>query len=35
MEDAVAAVDQTSPGIFDVKSSSADISLEGTPYNEW
>lgn len=35
MEDAVAAVDQTSPGIFDVKSSSGDVSLEGTPYNEW
>jgi general secretion pathway protein G len=34
-EDAVAAVDQTSPGIFDVKSSSDEISLEGTPYNEW
>ena len=35
MEDAVASVDQTSPGIFDVKSSSGDVSLEGTPYNEW
>ena len=35
MEDAVASVDQTSPGIFDVKSSSSDMSLEGTPYNEW
>ncbi len=35
MEDAVASVDQTSPGIFDVKSSSGDESLEGTPYNEW
>ena len=35
MEDAVAAVDQTSPGIFDVKSSSNEVSLEGTPYNEW
>lgn len=35
MEDAVAAVDQTSPGIFDVKSASGDVSLEGTPYNEW
>ncbi|MCC7341628.1 MAG: type II secretion system protein [Bryobacterales bacterium] len=35
MEDAVASVDQTSPGIFDVKSASGDISLEGTPYNEW
>lgn len=34
-EDAVAAVDQTSPGIFDVKSFSKDVSLEGTPYNEW
>ncbi|MCZ2157031.1 MAG: type II secretion system GspH family protein [Bryobacterales bacterium] len=35
MEDAVASVDQTSPGIFDVKSSSGDESLEGTPYNQW
>lgn len=35
MEDAVASVDQTSPGIFDVKSSSGDVSLEGTTYNEW
>lgn len=23
------------PGIYDVKSSSAEISLSGTPYNEW
>lgn len=34
-EDAVAAVDQTSPGIFDVKSSSKETSLEGTTYDEW
>jgi general secretion pathway protein G len=35
MEDAVSSVDQTEPGIFDVRSKSDRKSLEGTPYNEW
>jgi general secretion pathway protein G len=35
MEDAVTSVNQTEPGIFDVKSKSDRKSLEGTPYNEW
>lgn len=35
MEDAVTSVNQTEPGIFDVKSGSDKTSLEGTPYVEW
>lgn len=35
MEDAMNSIDQTEPGIFDVKSGSDRISLEGTPYSEW
>ena len=35
MEDAVTSVNQTEPGIFDVRSGSDKKSLEGTPYNEW
>ncbi len=35
MEDAMTSVNQTEPGIFDVKSKSARKSLEGSPYNEW
>ncbi|MCL6544576.1 MAG: prepilin-type N-terminal cleavage/methylation domain-containing protein [Bryobacteraceae bacterium] len=35
MEDAMASVNQTEPGIFDVRSGSDQISLEGTPYSEW
>jgi len=35
MEDALSMVDQTQPGIFDVRSSSDQISLEGTPYSQW
>lgn len=35
MEDAVTSVNQTEPGIFDVKSKSDKQSLEGTPYAEW
>lgn len=35
MEDAVSSVNQTEPGIFDVRSKSDKKSLEGTPYNEW
>jgi general secretion pathway protein G len=35
MEDAISSVDQTQPGIFDVRSGSDLKSLEGTPYSEW
>lgn len=35
MEDAMNSIDQTEPGIFDVKSGSDRMSLEGTPYSEW
>jgi general secretion pathway protein G len=37
MEDALNAVNQTEPGIFDVKSGSDKMSSEGTPYSgpEW
>lgn len=35
IEDAMQSVSQTEPGIFDVKSSSDKISLDGTPYAEW
>ncbi len=35
MEDSLTAVDQTEPGIFDVRSGSDQTSLEGTPYSEW
>jgi general secretion pathway protein G len=35
MEDALTAVDQTQPGIWDVHSGSDQKSLEGTPYSEW
>ena len=34
-EDAVESVDQTAPGISDVKSSSNLISSEGTAYSTW
>ncbi len=34
-EDSLTAVDQTEPGIFDIRSLSDDVSLEGTPYSEW
>jgi general secretion pathway protein G len=34
-EDSLTAVDQTEPGIYDVRSMSDLISLEGTPYSEW
>jgi general secretion pathway protein G len=34
-EDSLSAVDQTEPGIFDVRSLSDQISLEGTPYSDW
>ncbi|MGA3190806.1 MAG: type II secretion system protein [Bryobacteraceae bacterium] len=35
MEDALTAVDQTDPGIWDVRSRSDQKSLGGTPYSEW
>jgi general secretion pathway protein G len=35
MEDALSMVDQTQPGIFDVRSGSDLKSLEGTSYSEW
>jgi len=35
MDDALSSVDQTQPGIFDVRSGSDQKSLEGTMYSEW
>lgn len=35
MEDALTAVDQTDPGIWDVRSRSDLKSLDGTSYSEW
>lgn len=35
MEDALTSVNQTEPGIFDVRSGSDGMSLEGTPYGDW
>lgn len=35
MEDALTSVNQTEPGIYDVRSGSDKTSLEGTPYAEW
>ena len=35
MEEAMQSVNQTEPGIFDVKSGSDRNSLDGTPYSEW
>ena len=35
MEDAITSVDQTQPGIYDVRSGSDSKSLEGTSYAEW
>jgi len=35
MEDATTSVNQTEPGIFDVRSGSDKTSLEGTPYADW
>jgi len=35
MEDPGQSVDQNQPGIWDVKSGSDKISLEGTPYSDW
>lgn len=35
MEDALQAVDQTEPGIFDVQSGSDKTGLDGTAYADW
>ena len=35
MEDALTSVNQTEPGIFDVRSGSDAKSLDGTQYSEW
>jgi general secretion pathway protein G len=35
MEDASQSVDQSEPGIFDVKSTSTKVGLDGRPYSEW
>jgi general secretion pathway protein G len=35
MEDSLTSINQTEPGIFDVRSGSDKTSLEGTPYSEW
>jgi general secretion pathway protein G len=35
MEDASQSVSQSEPGIFDVKSGSDKIGLDGTPYSDW
>jgi general secretion pathway protein G len=35
MEDAASSVNQSEPGIFDVKSGSDKTSLDGTPYADW
>jgi general secretion pathway protein G len=35
MEDALQSVNQTEPGIFDVKSGSDKTGLDGTPYADW
>jgi general secretion pathway protein G len=35
MEDSVASVSQSEPGIFDVHSGADQTSLEGTPYSQW
>jgi general secretion pathway protein G len=35
MEDAITSVDQTEPGIYDVRSGSEKKGLDGTAYAEW
>ncbi len=35
MEEAMTAVNQTEPGLYDVRSGSDKTSLEGSPYAEW
>jgi len=35
LEDTTQSVDQSQPGIFDVRSGSDKIGLDGTPYSDW
>ena len=35
MEDATQSVDKSQPGIFDVRSGSDKMGLDGTPYSDW
>jgi general secretion pathway protein G len=35
MEDATQSVNQSEPGIFDIRSGSDKISLDGSPYSDW
>jgi general secretion pathway protein G len=35
MEDATNTLNQTQPGIYDIRSGSELTSLEGTPYSQW
>ena len=35
MEDATNTVNQTEPGIYDVRSAADKTSMEGTPYSDW
>jgi len=35
MEDATQSVNQSEPGIFDIRSGSDKIGLDGTPYSDW
>jgi len=35
MEDPGQSVDQNEPGLWDIKSGSDKMSLEGTPYSDW
>ena len=35
IEDASQSVNQSEPGIFDVRSSSDKMGLDGTPYTDW
>ena len=35
MEDASQSVNQSEPGIFDIKSASDKMGLDGTPYADW
>lgn len=35
MEDSTQSVNQSEPGIFDIRSGSDKIGLDGTPYSDW